>query len=112
MSLRHCPALGPPEPCGGTNLILSLTACKVACMPAATILSIGLDPPTEQDRVHDVHDTGHHVKEAAADLRQEVAREHLALGVLLAAACLRHSCSLTDCCRSPLGILHVVGASG
>ena len=48
-------------------------------MPAATILSIGLDPPTEQEGGHQVYRAGRHAKEAAADLRQEVAREHLAL---------------------------------
>ncbi len=48
-------------------------------MPAATILSTGLDPPTEQDRGHHVYRAGRHAKEAAADMRQDVAREHLAL---------------------------------
>ena len=48
-------------------------------MRAATILSAGLDPPTEQDGGRHVYRAGRHAKEAAADLRQEVAREHLAL---------------------------------
>ena len=48
-------------------------------MLAAAILSIGLEPPTEQDGGHHDYRAGRHVKEAAADLRQEVAREHLGL---------------------------------
>eukprot|EP00891_Asterochloris_glomerata_P000427 jgi/Astpho2/427/Aster-03475 len=43
----------------------------------ATILSTGLDPPTEQDRGHHVYLAGRHAKEAAADMRQDVARRIL-----------------------------------